>query len=252
MKFNKQKIEQIRHSLNNIKEKMFSGKNEKVPKKYYMLLTMMLMLGIVTLSNNIKRYNHSGKEEYKEYFLEQQQVNSNDADLAEYITAESSISTDISNIVEEQSVETMSNNNQEHKTNKNNYIMPIDGEVIKEYAMEKLVYSKTLGMWKIHPGIDIKAKLGTQIKSSSYGTVQAVEQDDFYGNVVKIIDDKGYIFVYSNLDNDIEVNEGDIIKQGDIIGKVGVSASGELSDESHLHFEVVKDETQVNPLDLIN
>ena len=49
-----------------------------------------------------------------------------------------------------------------------------------------------------------------------------------------------------------KVKHGDNVKQGDIIGTIGVSATGELQDATHLHFEVVKDEAQVNPLDLIN
>ena len=107
-------------------------------------------------------------------------------------------------------------------------------------------------MCKTHPGIDIKGDLGTEIKSSSDGIVQTIQQDGFYGNTVKILDSEGYIFVYSNLDGEISLKEGDSIKQGEIIGKIGVSAAGELADESHLHFEIIKDETQVNPVDLIN
>ena len=130
--------------------------------------------------------------------------------------------------------------------------MPIHGEILKEYATEKLVYSETLGMWKTHPGIDIKANLNDNVKSASDGIVQSVEKDSFYGNVVKIIDGAGYTFVYSNLDSNIQLKQGDNVKKGDIIGTVGVSATGELQDSTHLHFEVIKDGIQVNPLDLIN
>lgn len=251
MKFNKQKIEEIKQKMNSIKDKMEKSKNEKVPRKYYALLILMLMLGGITLINNIKQYNISNKEEYKEYYLENESVNSEDINISNYITAESSISTNISNMIEEQVVETLSNN-EGQQTNNSNYVMPVEGEIIKEYATEKLVYSDTLGMWKTHPGIDIKAQLNTEVKSVSNGKVQCVVKDSFYGNVVKIIDEEGYIFVYSNLDDNVYVKEGDNVSQKEIIGRVGVSASGELADETHLHFEVIKDQTQVNPLDLIN
>ena len=250
MKFNKQKIDEIKEKLNNIKEKITNSEKAKVPKKYYALLILMLMLGIMTVSNNMRIYNESNQEEYKEYELEEKQADSRVIEIVNYQTAESSISTTVSNI--EEVVETISSNSESNKTNETGYIMPVYGEVIKEFATEKLVYSETLGMWKTHPGIDIKAELGSSIKSASNGPVQSVEQDSFYGNVVKILDEDGYIFVYSNLDNEITLKEGDKIKQGEVVGTVGVSAAGELADQSHLHFEIIKDEMQVNPLDLIN
>ena len=132
------------------------------------------------------------------------------------------------------------------------YQLPVEGEIIKEFAIEKLVYSETLGMWKTHPGIDIKADLGTKVISSSNGIVQSVKKDSFYGNTVKILSEEGYMFVYSNLDNNINLLEGEKVKQGEVIGKVGVSSAGEIADKSHLHFEIIKDEIQVNPLDFIN
>lgn len=251
MKFNKQKIEEIKQKIKNIKDKATGDKAEKVPKKYYALLILMLMLGMVTLTSNIKQYAESNKEDYIEYNLEEQAVDSNDVDVVNYITAESSISTDIANM--EEVIETISTNENKLKdTRETKYIMPVNGEILKEHATEKLVYSETLGMWKTHPGIDIKAKLNDNVKSASVGIVQAVEKDSFYGNVVKIVDNVGYTFVYSNLDSNIRVKQGDSVKQGDIIGTVGVSATGELADETHLHFEVIKDDAQVNPLDLIN
>ena len=251
MKLNKQKIEEIKGKMKNIKDKITGDKTEKVPKKYYALLILMLMLGMVTLTNNIKQYKESNSEDYIEYNLNNQTVASDDVDVVNYITDQSSISTDLANM--DESIETLSENtNKEQRKKETKYIMPIEGEILKEYATEKLVYSKTLGMWKTHPGIDIKARLNDNVKSASNGVVQSVEKDSFYGNVVKITDNAGYTFVYSNLDSDIQIKQGDSVKQGDIIATVGVSATGELADETHLHFEVIKDETRINPLDLIN
>lgn len=245
MKINKQKIESIKQIINNIKGKVANNSKEKVPKKYYALLILMVMLAIMTLSSNINSYNKSKGQQYEEYKLQDNQVTSNNVQVKEYLKAESSISTNIATI-EEETVETISKN-EEYK-----YIMPIQGEMIKEFAQEKLVYSETLGMWKTHPGIDIKAQLGAEVKTASDGEVVKVYQDSFYGNTIEIQDTQGYTFIYSNLDDDIKVREGDKVKQKDVIGAVGVSALGELADITHLHFEVVKNKTQVNPQDLIN
>lgn len=248
MKFNKQKIEEIRNKIMKVRSKIDKKEKEKVPKRYYTLLILMLLLGVMTLSNNMKQYNESKQEDYTEYTIQDKEVKANNVEVAHYKTDQSSISTEISNIEENEVIETMSSNS---KISKEEYIMPIEGQIIKEFAIEKLVYSETLGMWKTHPGIDIKAELGEHVKSASNGTVQAVEKDSFYGYTIKILDDYGYTFVYGNLDSDIPKVKGDKIYKGDIIGKIGVSATGELADKTHLHFEVLKDETQINPQDLI-
>lgn len=244
MKLNKQKIDMLKQKIKNIKGKISNTEKEQVPKKYYALLILMLTLGIITLSRNVKEYNKNNHEDFKEYELENNKVVSNKIEITNYLTDESSISTDVSSGVE--AVEVISKNAIVK------YIMPVKGDILKEFAVEKLVYSDTLGMWKTHPGIDIAAMLGTEVKSASSGVVEQVKEDTFYGNTIKIIDENDYIFVYSNLDNQIFFKEGDKVKKGQVIATVGVSATGELADTSHLHFEIIKDGKQVNPLDLIN
>jgi len=36
---------------------------------------------------------------------------------------------------------------------------PVDGEIIEKFSEDELVYSRTLGDWRVHNGIDIKAEL---------------------------------------------------------------------------------------------
>lgn len=251
MKFNIQKIDELKGQIRNIKEKITNSQKSQVPKKYYALLMLMLLLGVTTLSNNVKRYTQSRKEEYNEYEIDEKMADSDNVESINYEIAQSSISTEEPNMQEE-AVEVMAENKDKSAKKEIEYIMPVDGDIIKEYATEKLVYSETLGMWKTHPGIDIAAKLGTKIKATASGKVIEITKDSFYGNTIKIADSNGYIFVYSNLDSDIDLNKGDEVKQGETIGVVGVSAAGELADKSHLHLEVIKDQIQVNPLDLIN
>ena len=63
--------------------------------------------------------------------------------------------------------------------------------------------------------------------------------------------ENGYVSVYSNLDDLSSLKEGEKVKQGDVIGKVGFSSYGEIEDEAHLHFEIVKDNEWINPLDIL-
>lgn len=60
------------------------------------------------------------------------------------------------------------------------FSMPVEGDIIKEYAKDKLVYSDTLKEWVTHAGIDIKAEKTTVVKASEEGTVKSIKNDPRY------------------------------------------------------------------------
>lgn len=71
-----------------------------------------------------------------------------------------------------------------------------------------------------------------------------------YGNYVMIEHNDGSYTLYAHLaQNSITVLAGDIVKQGQVIGKLGNSGS---STGPHLHFEVIKDGTKKYPLNYIS
>ncbi len=129
---------------------------------------------------------------------------------------------------------------------------PVEGEIIKEYAKDNLVYSNTLNEWTTHLGIDIKAEKTTVVKSSCEGTVESIKNDPRYGLTVIIKHDDGYKTVYSNLLTAEFVVEGEKVTTGQTIGTVGNTATFEVADESHLHFEILKDNVQVDPTIYVN
>ena len=131
------------------------------------------------------------------------------------------------------------------------FIMPVKGEVTKEFAKDNLVYSDTLEEWVTHLGIDIKADKTTVVKATADGTVKSIKNDPRYGLTVVVSHDNGYESVYSNLLTSEFVVEGEKISQGQSIGTVGNSAVFEIADDSHLHFELLKDSNYVDPTVLI-
>ena len=124
---------------------------------------------------------------------------------------------------------------------------PVEGEIIREFAKDKLVYSNTLGEWVTHNGIDIKADKTTVVKASAEGTVKSIKNDPRYGLTVVIEHVNGFTTVYSNLLTAEFVVEGEQIKQGQTIGTVGNTATFEIADEPHLHFEIAKDGEVLDP-----
>ena len=124
---------------------------------------------------------------------------------------------------------------------------PVEGEIVKEYARDNLVYSETLKEWVTHLGIDIKADKTTVVKAAEAGTIKSIKNDPRYGITVVIEHVNGYVTIYSNLLTAEFVKEGEKVKQGQSIGTVGNTAVFEIADEPHLHFEILKNSIQEDP-----
>lgn len=124
---------------------------------------------------------------------------------------------------------------------------PVEGEITTEFAKDTLIYSETLQEWVTHNGIDIKADKATIVKASAEGTVKSIKNDPRFGITVVIEHVNGYSTVYANLLTAEFVKEGEEVKQGQTIGTVGNTATFEIADEPHLHFEILKDDEYVDP-----
>lgn len=127
------------------------------------------------------------------------------------------------------------------------FCYPVEGEIIMDYAKDKLVYSNTLGEWITHCGIDLKADKTTVVKASAEGTIKAIKNDPRYGLTVVIEHNNGFSTVYSNLLTAEFVSVGEKVTSGQTIGTVGNTASFEILEESHLHFEILKNNEQIDP-----
>lgn len=125
--------------------------------------------------------------------------------------------------------------------------MPVEGEIVREYAQDSLIYSETLKEWTTHMGIDVKADKTTVVKAAEAGTVKSIKNDPRYGLTIVIEHDDNFQTVYSNLLTSEFVVEGEKVEKGQSIGTVGNTAVFEIADESHLHFEIMKDSLPVDP-----
>lgn len=146
---------------------------------------------------------------------------------------------------------TQTNSNVEEKTETKkvelNFEKPVDGDIIRDFAIDSLVYSDTLQEWTTHTGIDIKADKTTVVKSAEAGIVKTIKNDPRYGLSITVEHENGFQTVYSNLLTSEFVVEGEKVEKGQSLGTVGNTAAFEIADESHLHFEILKDSIQVDP-----
>jgi len=129
------------------------------------------------------------------------------------------------------------------------FYSPVAGNIIKEFSMDRLVYSETMKDYRVHRGIDIAAEVGTEVVAYTKGIVSAVTDDYFYGTTVEITHDNGLVSYYMNLDPDLATNVtvGSMVLAGQQIGRVGTTAKAESADAPHLHFELRRNKTLIDP-----
>lgn len=131
--------------------------------------------------------------------------------------------------------------------------MPVAGDVIlNPFSDGELVKSETLGVWKTHDGVDIKADIGATVKAMTSGSVVEVKQDTMWGNCIIIDHGNGVEGHYCNLSTSVSVKAGDHVDAGDPIGVVGNTAEAEISMEPHLHFALKQNGKWIDPIEYIN
>lgn len=155
-------------------------------------------------------------------------------------------------IAEQTTQETESDESPEMVIRSPIYKLPMNGDIIKEYSMDNLLYSVTMGDWRQHTGIDILCEYGDEISAMSDGTVSDIYNDPEYGSTVLISHDGDIMTKYSSLSICDGIFEGKEIKRGDVIGVVDANPTCEMEDDIHLHLEVSKDNVTINPLTLVN
>ena len=140
-----------------------------------------------------------------------------------------------------------SDNNVKESVNESSLESPINIQGVTSNFGEKRSYES-------HPGVDLKASSGTEIKSPADGKIlNAKFSDGACGGTIQIEHGNGFISRYCHC-KDIRVSPGQIVKQGEVVGLTGGAKGDKGAGRStgpHLHFELKKNGQLVNPLDYI-
>ncbi|WP_235285171.1 MULTISPECIES: M23 family metallopeptidase [unclassified Thalassospira] len=103
-----------------------------------------------------------------------------------------------------------------------------------------------LGYTKMHKGIDFAAPTGTPIFAAGNGTIAKIGRNGGYGNYILIRHNDSYDTAYAHMNGFAKgLRQGSRVKQGDVIGYVGTTGR---STGPHLHYEILKNNAQVNPI----
>lgn len=97
-----------------------------------------------------------------------------------------------------------------------------------------------------HFGIDLRARIGTPVKSAGSGRVVSAGKKGGYGKAIEIAHEGGLRTLYAHLSSiDRKIRVGSYVKQGQVIGKSGNTG---ISSGPHLHFGLYKNNRPINPL----
>ncbi|HRY27325.1 MAG TPA: peptidoglycan DD-metalloendopeptidase family protein [Geminicoccaceae bacterium] len=103
-----------------------------------------------------------------------------------------------------------------------------------------------LGYNKMHRGVDFAAPTGTPIYAAGDGTLTQAGRNGSYGNYIQIRHNGEYSTAYAHLSRFAKgITAGKRVRQGQVIGYVGTTGR---STGPHLHYEVLENGKQINPL----
>ena len=117
-------------------------------------------------------------------------------------------------------------------------IMPVDGWITKHFSSDPAVS---------HYGMDVAAASGTPIRATAMGVVEDVRTDKYYGLVVEVRHDNGFLTRYGHCSQAL-VSASDRVQRGQAIALVGNTGR---STAPHLHYEVMKDGKYTDPMNFI-
>jgi murein DD-endopeptidase MepM/ murein hydrolase activator NlpD len=98
-----------------------------------------------------------------------------------------------------------------------------------------------------HKGLDFASEAGTDVLAVAQGVVTWAGPREGYGNLVEVNHGNGYVTRYAH-NSRVSVVPGDTVERGQAIAVVGSTGR---STGPHVHFEVLKDGRQIDPMAFI-
>ncbi|MCL2605527.1 MAG: M23 family metallopeptidase [Defluviitaleaceae bacterium] len=126
-------------------------------------------------------------------------------------------------------------------------VWPVLGEILMDFDAYAVVYDPTLDRFAINEDIRIAAQEGTPVRAGADGRVLAVGNNVHYGNYVTVDHGNGWVARYGQLMDAVMVNEGEIVRTGQVIGGVGQPSYFGTMLGTHFNFRVTRDGGVVNP-----
>ena len=125
---------------------------------------------------------------------------------------------------------------------------PVRGEDVRITSGFGVRRHPILQVPKMHTGVDWACAVGTPIMAAGSGVIEEAGRKGEYGNYVRIRHANGYKTAYGHMQRFASgVSQGVKVRQGQIIGYVGTTG---LSSGPHVHFEVLVNNSFVDPMSI--
>lgn len=130
------------------------------------------------------------------------------------------------------------------------FILPVSGSLAKSHDPKLQVYSNTMNDYRTHVGVDLTTAENAPVYAAADGTVSRIWKDDWMGYCIAVKHSGNCYTIYQNLSETLPdgIKEGSAVRSGQLIASVGDSASMEIAEEPHLHFEMTVNDLSVDPL----
>ena len=181
----------------------------------------------INTNENLKNINGLNKKNYKSSIKENVIENIN-----------------VKNIIDNQEVQRIQNIQNENINNKNfgKILWPVkSGRITSKFGNRNHPVLKSV---KFHRGVDIAVSLGTPVYAGIKGIVTFAGKRGNYGNLVEIEGSDGIKVRYAHLSK-IDVVAGQRVSDGEKVAETGNTG---MSTGPHLHYEIIVDDSPVNPL----
>lgn len=236
----------------NLKEKL---KNLFKKEGFYIALFLCLCIIVTVGTVSYKMLSNKPETNKAEDTNKELTINSNDD---EKTTSQIQNAERVQN-VEKDNKDTSTNTSDKTKSeksesvstsNKVSFANPINGAESRKYTYPAPVKMEE-GVFRTIRGVNLEAKIGTEVKAAADGVVELVENTGVEeGVVVEIKHANGLRTRYGNLDSDVSVKKGDKVKANQVIAKVGETAKVFSKDVfgEFLNLQVIDaNGEQVNP-----
>lgn len=116
-------------------------------------------------------------------------------------------------------------------------VWPVEGDVLRAFDAQALVWWESLGCWRTHMGLDIAGEVGQAVVCCADGRVKSSTWDELWGWRVTIEQGDGHQVTYCGLESSV-VSIGESVTRGQTIGTLLAHIPCEAEMPAHLHLQV--------------
>lgn len=139
-----------------------------------------------------------------------------------------------------------------HFSAESTLIWPVEtNDIILDFSPDATIYFATLDKYKTNDSICIRSEIGTPVYAAAAGTISKIDYNEEIGNSVSLDLGDGYILQYGQI-KDIQVDEGDVVAEGDLLCYVANPTKYYSVEGSNLYLKLTSGETAVDPLDYLD